>query len=138
MLGSTGSVISGVYDSVFALIYPQACAICGASVESRHNGVVCASCWNATQLFDESDTLCWKCGAFTPAEVAMDKRAAVRCGQCETASFTAARACGLYEGALRASVLALKREPHVSRRLLQTLADARRRAPISEADLILP
>ncbi|HEY3103905.1 MAG TPA: ComF family protein [Pyrinomonadaceae bacterium] len=138
MPGSTVSVISGVYDSVFALIYPQACAICGASVESRHDGVACASCWNATQLFDERDTLCWKCGAFTPAKVAMDKREAVRCGQCETASFTAARACGLYEGALRASVLALKREPHVPRRMVQTFRKAQQRVPIAGADLMIP
>ena len=132
------SIISGATDSLLALLYPQACAVCGAAVESRHDGVICSRCWQATRLFDERDTLCWKCGALSSATVAADKRHSVRCGQCETDDFTAARACGLYEGALRASVLGLKRAPHVSRRLLQTFANARQRTPINDADLIVP
>lgn len=89
-------------------------------------------------MFDEHDALCWKCGALSLATVAEDKRQSIRCGRCDDDGFTAARACGLYDGALRASVLALKRAPHVSGRLLQTLNDARQRAPINEADLIVP
>ena len=132
------SVISGAADSLLTLLYPQACAVCGAAVESRHDGVACLRCWEVTRLFDERDALCWKCGALSSANVAVEKRQSVRCGQCDDDGFSAARACGLYEGALRASVLALKRAPHVSRRLLQTFDDARQRAPISEADLIVP
>lgn len=131
-------VISGAYDSVLALIYPQGCAACGGSVDSRHDGVACAACWDATRIFDEDDTLCWKCGALSTAPVAEDKRQTVRCGRCDSDSFTAARACGLYEGALRASILALKREASVARRLLDTLKHTQRRAPLAEADLIVP
>src|SRR5438270_3097262 len=119
------SVISGAADSLLTLLYPQACAVCGAAVESRHDGVACSRCWEVTRLFDEHDTLCWKCGAPSSATVAEDRRQSIRCGQCDDDGFTAARACGLYKGALRASVLALKRAPHSSRRLLQIFARAR-------------
>lgn len=132
------SAISNVTNSLLALIYPQACAVCGDSVESRHDSPVCSACWAATRVSDESDVLCWKCGAPSSATVAEDRRQSIRCGQCDEDGFTAARACGLYDGALRASVLALKRAPQVSRRLLQILARAQHRAPIHDADLIVP
>jgi ComF family protein len=133
----TGTHLSHLYDAALALVYPQACAVCGASVESRHDGVACASCWRRARLFDEKDTLCWKCGAFTPAAVSEDKRKSVRCGECDNDSFNAARACGFYEGALRVSVLQLKRTPHVAPRLASLMLAAQQRGPINNADLII-
>jgi competence protein ComFC len=134
----TGTYLGHLYDAALALVYPQACAVCAASVESRHDGVACASCWRATRLFDENDTLCWKCGAFTAAAVSEDKRISVRCGECDDAAFTAARACGFYEGALRASVLELKRQPHLALRLARLMLVAQQRSPISSTNLIIP
>ena len=52
--------------------------------------------------------------------------------------FTSARACGSYEGGLRASILALKREPHVARRLAAMMLQAQKRKPSDKADLIIP
>src|SRR5687767_4040084 len=138
MSNVTASVISGAYDSVLTLIYPQSCAACGTSVDSRHDGVACSKCWEATRIFDEDDTLCWKCGALSTAALPEDKRRTVRCGGCDADSFTGARACGLYEGALRASILSLKRESTVARRLVETLKQTQQRAPLAEADLIVP
>ena len=130
--------MDGIYDSVLALLYPHACAVCGASVESRHNAPACAACWNNAKLFADEQSLCRKCGAVTDAIVSEDRHQTIRCGHCDAGSFTAARACGLYEGVLRASVLVLKREPHLGRRLLQTLLSVQRRAPLSDANLIIP
>jgi competence protein ComFC len=130
--------LSSLYDAALALVYPQACAVCGASVESRHDGVACASCWQATRVFTEDDTLCWKCGAFTAAAIGKDKRKSVRCGHCDDDAFTGARACGVYEGALRASILELKREPHVAARLAQLMFAAQQREPLNSALLIVP
>ena len=138
MLRSAASAINGMYDSILALVYPHACALCGASVESRHDAPACAACWASTRLFADEATLCWKCGAITQATVREDQRKSICCGGCDNDSFAAARACGLYEGALRASILALKREPCVGRRLLQTMFRAQRRAPLGDADLIVP
>jgi ComF family protein len=138
MFGSAATAINGIYDSVLALVYPDACALCGASVESRHDAPACAACWASTRLFADEDTLCGKCGAITEATVREDQRWSICCGRCDADSFAAARACGLYEGALRASILALKREPYVGRRLLQTMFRAQRRAPLRDADLVVP
>jgi ComF family protein len=132
------TLTSTLYDAALALVYPQACAVCGGSVESRHDGVACAACWSATRLFTGDDTLCWKCGAFTRAKVRDDRRRSIRCGQCDEDSFTAARACGFYEGALRASVLQLKREPHVAARLARLMFAMQQREPINSANLIIP
>jgi competence protein ComFC len=130
--------LSAVYDAALAVVYPQLCQICEASVESRHDGVACAKCWSETHLFTSSDTLCWKCGALNSAHVSDDKREAIRCGRCNDDAFTAARACGFYEGALRASILELKRHPHVPRRVSELVYDLQRCAPFDNADLIVP
>jgi competence protein ComFC len=137
-MSSTINHLSSLYDAALTLVYPQACAVCGASVESRHDGVACAGCWQATRLLIEGDGLCWKCGAFTSAEVDREKRESIRCGRCDTGAFSNARACGFYEGALRASILSLKREAHVARRLAQMMFELKKREPLDSANLIIP
>jgi ComF family protein len=129
---------SSLYDAALALLYPQMCAVCGASVESRTDGVACAACWQETRIFTAEDTVCWKCGALSLGMVSEEKRTEVRCRRCSREAFTAARACGAYEGALRASVLALKREPHVSSRLARLMFETQQRAPLEEATRIVP
>lgn len=70
--------------------------------------------------------------------MALEVRPTVRCRRCDSEEFTAARACGLYEGALRSAVLSLKRDPFVPPRLARMLGGAARRAPLDTATLILP
>jgi ComF family protein len=70
--------------------------------------------------------------------VTEDKRQNVRCGQCDNDAFTAARACGSYEGALRAAILELKRQPHLARRLAVLLREVQRREPLNATDVIVP
>lgn len=134
----TSTIVSHLYDAALALVYPQACAVCGASVESRHDGVACDTCWNATRTIGRDDTLCWKCGAFNRASIEEEKRDRVRCRRCDDDAFTAARACGFYEKALRASVLELKREPHVAQRLARLMFATQQRTPLNSVDLIIP
>ena len=131
-------LIDSLYDAALALLYPQACAVCGAGVEARDDGVACGSCWRETRIFTELDAMCWKCGAFSTAMVPPEKLADIRCRRCEQEPFAAARACGRYEGALRASVLALKREPHVAARLARLLYETQRREPLRSATRIIP
>ncbi|HEX8143664.1 MAG TPA: ComF family protein [Pyrinomonadaceae bacterium] len=130
--------LDSLYDAALALLYPQACAICGASVEARAEGVACGACWGETRIFTIEDTLCWKCGAFSTAQTPPEKLKDVSCHRCEREPYDAARACGKYEGALRASVLALKREPYVSSRLARLLYEAQQREPLKRATRILP
>lgn len=125
-------------DSVLALIYPQRCAVCSASVESRAAGVACGNCWKQTQIFTGSETVCWKCGLPSIGTVPVERREEVRCHRCDDDFFTAARACGIYEGALRAAVLSLKRQPHISSKLKSLLLNAQRRFPLNKATRIIP
>jgi ComF family protein len=126
------------YDSLLALVYPQSCAVCDRSVESRALGVACSRCWRETKIFSGIESQCWKCGLQSSGSVPEERREEVRCRRCDELEFTAARACGVYEGALRASVLALKREPHVSGRVIDLLVATQARDPLHKATLIIP
>ena len=115
-----------ILDALLTLAYPQVCAVCDRSIEQRKFGVACEACWNATRIFTGEETLCWKCGAL------------VNCQRCDSQAFTAARAVGLYEGALRESVLLLKRQPHISSHLEQLLVAAAKRRPLHSSSRIIP
>ena len=131
--------LDAVADAALALLYPMRCAACGvASVERRADAPACAACWDATTVFGGDETLCWKCG--TPASVGLpaEVRERVRCRRCDAEGYTAARAAGKYEGALRASVLRLKHEPHVGARLSALLAQTQQRPPLDRATLVVP
>ncbi len=126
------------YDAILSLVYPQSCVVCGGSVESRALGVACSKCWRDTKIFTGGETVCWKCGLESRGSVPDEKREEVRCRRCDELYFTAARAGGVYEGALRASVLALKREPYISDKLIDVLVASQGRSPLSKATLIVP
>jgi ComF family protein len=129
---------SFLYDAALAVVYPQACAVCNGSVDARAGGVACAGCWEQASIFSGAETICWKCGLLSLGHIADDKREQVRCGRCDEDSFTVARACGVYEGALRAAVLELKRRAHVPSNLARLMFEASRRYPLGTATLIVP
>jgi ComF family protein len=126
------------YDALLAVAYPQSCAICGDSVESRKFGVACEVCWKRTRIFTGRERLCWKCGAFLDDEVLPISPEEVRCGRCETQCFNVARAVGSYKGALRESVLQLKRQPQLAPHLEALLITAAQREPLSLSTRIVP
>jgi ComF family protein len=110
-------------DALLALAYPQACAICGRSVEQRKFGVACEACWKETPIFTGDEA---------------EFREEVRCRRCDSQSFAVARAAGLYRGALRESVLLLKRQPYVSQHVEDLLVAAARRTPLHRSTRIVP
>ncbi len=126
------------YDGLLTLAYPQTCAVCGRSVEQRKYGVACEACWKATPIFDGAEAMCWKCGLPASAEISHEWRYQMRCRRCESQSFSAARAIGLYEGALRESVLLLKREPHLASHVEALLVPVARREPLNSCTRIVP
>jgi ComF family protein len=126
------------YDSLLALVYPQSCAVCAGSVESRALGAACANCWQKTQLFSGEGTLCWKCGLPSTGTAPPERREQVRCHRCDNEAFTAARACGVYEGALRASVLLLKHQPNICHKLRKQLIKTQKQYPLNKATRIIP
>jgi ComF family protein len=128
-----------VCDAALALLYPMRCAACeSAPVGRRADSPACAACWAATRVFDGGETLCWKCGALAHARLPPGARDSVRCRRCHEDHYTAARSVGAYEGALRASVLRLKHDPHVGARLAALLAAAQRRPPLDTATRLVP
>ncbi|HXD33983.1 MAG TPA: ComF family protein [Pyrinomonadaceae bacterium] len=134
ILDTTGRL----YDAALALVYPQACDVCGSAVESRHDGVACRLCWAETRLISSRDLLCWKCGVPVPVASKAINPEQVRCHRCDDVSFTAARAVGIYEGALRSSIIVLKQRPQVPERLVIEMVEQCERAPLDRATLILP
>ena len=126
------------YDAMLTVAYPQVCTICFRSVERRRFGVVCEACWQETRIFDGGETMCWKCGLLSPGDAPEILPEVVSCRRCDPQSFTAARAVGPYEGALRESVLQLKRQPHISEHLEQLLLAVAKREPLQHSTRIVP
>lgn len=116
-----------ICNAVLTLAYPQSCVICGRSVEQRRFGVACESCWKTTRIFTDDDEICWKCGSPGPA-----------CGRCAALAFTAARAVGMYNGALRESALMLKRSSFVPRHVEDLLVAAAGREPLQRGTMVMP
>ena len=125
-------------DAFLTVLYPQTCVICQQSVERRAFGVACEECWQSTLLFTGDETICWKCGAPFAGSVDQSRRGDVRCHRCDNHAFAAARACGLYEKALRETVLSLKRRPHVPQVISRLLLNTVSREPLNESTLIVP
>lgn len=126
-------------DAALSLLYPAECSACRAAlVDARADFPACARCWEETRLFTRTDALCRKRGAPAEAAPAGGRGEPPRCGLCDAEDFTAARACGVYEGALRASVLSLKREPHLGARAASLLGEAGARRPLDWATRVVP
>lgn len=97
-------------------------------IESWRDGVACNDCWLAVEQKIEriqaEKSSCAKCGVplpQLPKTAHPDER---RCGRCDDLAFNFARACGVYEGALRENVLRLKSHPQISTRLRELLKSA--------------
>src|SRR5688500_12279748 len=121
------------HNSLLSLIYPQECSICSCQVIGLDAGVACARCWAETHFFDGSAILCDKCGAFLGKAASPT---AVYCRRCDDHDYDSALAVGVYENALAASVLNLKRVPHMPKQLRRAIAS--RVVGSVDADLIIP
>src|SRR2546423_11780206 len=106
-------MLRNFFDPIVSVIYPQKCLACGGAVELLRDGAACADCWNATQIFDGTETLCRKCGAFLSRT---NGNGLTDCRLCGDAEFDMAFAAGIYERALAATVVNLKRSPYLSGR----------------------
>jgi ComF family protein len=124
-----------LFDSLLALTYPQVCHICAGSVENLSNGIVCENCWKRTRLFSGSEVLCKKCGAFLKDA---EKPVETFCRQCDDHFYETARAVGIYEKALAACVIYLKKEPFVPKRLQKLFVEAFYASTFADTSLIVP
>lgn len=134
-LTSFSRSFSVLLDSCLTLIYPQPCKICEKSVESRADGVVCQKCWRRTRIFDGTEIICAKCGAFLKFGGA---KVETFCHRCDEDFFDAARAAGLYEYALLTTILNLKNTPFVPQRLRDIFVRTYLKSPFQETEKIIP
>jgi ComF family protein len=114
------SAINVIRDGLLALAYPEECRVCGGAVESWDDGVACAECWNNPAFTTIlTGTVCHKCGAsLAPATGSPSQTLPPRiCGMCSSSPYSSLRSCGIYSGALEASILSLKIAPHICPRL---------------------
>ncbi|MBA3631309.1 MAG: ComF family protein [Acidobacteria bacterium] len=124
-----------VYDSLLALAYPQVCQICENSVENLADGVACRSCWKKTRIFSGTETLCGKCGRFLQPKPSNFK---TFCHLCDEHFYDSACAVGIYENALSASVLNLKREPFIARHLQNLFVSRFENSDFQDISLLVP
>ncbi|PYS97736.1 MAG: hypothetical protein DMF63_18900 [Acidobacteria bacterium] len=129
-------MIRDLPDSLLSVIYPQECRVCGGEVEALSDGIACRSCWAETKIFAGNETLCEKCGAFL---FDGQSRYPAFCRKCDEQNFDAAVAVGLYEKALAASVLSLKKTPRLAGKIKELLARICDRITVDKtSSLIIP
>jgi len=128
-------MLGKIFDSLLTLAYPQGCQVCGNSVENSDDGVACLLCWRKTNVFSGAETLCAKCSAFLQAKPTDFQ---TFCHRCDEHFYDSASAVGIYEQALAASVLHLKREPFVARRLRRLFISRFQNSVFQDATLVIP
>ena len=128
-------MLGKIFDSMLTLAYPQVCQVCENSVENLADGVACHLCWKKTNVFSGAETLCVKCGAFLQAKPTGFQ---TFCHRCDEHFYDSAAAVGIYEHALAASVLHLKREPFVAKRLRQLFVSRFQNSDFQDAALVVP
>ena len=90
-----------VVDPVLALVFPAACASCGAAVDRPRGGPLCGTCWSTLPAHPAASCACGEPLASPHAS---------RCGRCRRglSPFARGASLGPYEGSLRAVIHALK------------------------------
>ena len=124
-----------IYDSLLTLAYPQTCRVCSESVENSADGAACRKCWEKTRFFSERTTFCAKCSAFLQEKPSVHQ---TFCHRCDAHFYDCARAAGLYENALAASVVQLKTEPFVAAHLKNLFLSAFKNSPFHDATVVMP
>lgn len=128
-------MLQALSDPILSVIYPQECEVCNNEVEFSDDGIACSECWEETKIFSGDETLCGKCGAFLFGASSADP---ALCGKCDEHSYDRAAAAGVYEKALAASILRLKRTPYIAKRLKKLLAAALERTNTGSDTIVIP
>ncbi len=128
-------MFSALRSSLLSLIYPQECRVCQGPANNIAYGVACGDCWADTRIFTGAEMLCGKCGAYF-GEIAAPK--SVYCHKCDLHHYDQAGAIGIYEKALAASILHLKKVPVLSKELRRLTTSATGMSVFKDIDLLIP
>lgn len=125
-------------DGLLAVLLAPRCAVCSNPLERPTLGPVCSACWNS--ILPLTPPLCDLCGDPLPTWRVVSVPLA-RCPRCRRVSrpLDRSRAIGVYDGALRSIVHALKYEGRRSlARPLGALMKARCADVLADADVAVP
>lgn len=123
-----------IKDSFLSLTCPQPCHICSNHVGRQADGIACSECWSLTRLFKLTEMLCNKCGAFL-GEKASSKP--VLCHRCDEHQYSKARALGIYEKGLAATIVEMKHRPFIPHRVTECLKKRLENSDLN-ADVLIP
>src|SRR5688572_10546920 len=104
-------MFDAAFNSLFSILTPRKCAICGTGVDRVFDGTACADCWRATEIYSGDDAACRKCGLVLPSARSGGE---AMCWQCDGHFYDSARSIGPYAGALEEEVIGLKTVPQIS------------------------
>ena len=121
-------------DSIVCAVYPQQCFVCRCVVGSRQDGVACNRCWSETRIFDGSEDLCWRCGAMQDRTIGET----ASCPNCHDAYYDRAVAAGVYEKALAATIVDLKKQPTLSNKATLLIRDLVSRVDSGDTAILIP
>jgi len=125
-------------DALLSVLLAPLCAACARPLDRPTGGAVCPACWSS--ILPLTPPLCDTCGDPLPAWRLVSLPLA-RCARCRRLPrpIDRARAIGVYDGALRSIVHALKYDGRRSlARPLALLMQARGREALTGADLAVP
>jgi ComF family protein len=132
-------------NSLINLLYPQFCAICAARVGEYSLGIVCADCWAKSRPIARFKVRCGRCatpltGVGRPfnREAEAVSPESVRCHRCDDHFYDRATAVAVYEHGIAATLINLKHEPFVPRRLQELMTTSFFDSGFGNADLIMP
>lgn len=128
-------MFNAITDSILSVAFPEKCHVCGGLVETRFDGVACSPCWSATRMFVGGEPHCSKCGNLLEAS---RNGSADLCHQCDEHYYDQAESLGVYEGALAATILQLKKAPVIPQRIESALSDFIERTGFTNVDLVIP
>lgn len=131
----SAKMLDSLKTAVSALLFPVQCRVCGHLAENPSDGAVCGECWAKARIFNDTQTLCAKCGAYLRDSPTAGE---TFCRKCDSLHFDLARAVGPYEGAIAATILKLKRTPHLSETAGQHLINAVNLWGMGEATVLIP
>ena len=101
------SLLGEIAHSVFAVVFPASCPLCGQELGRAGWAGLCEACW--ARILPWTGPACAGCGLPFASERA-DQAAEPLCGNCrrDEYDFDWARSYGLYADALRSAILLLK------------------------------
>lgn len=127
-------LVSSIKDAVLNLTFPQACRVCRGKVRKSEFGIACSECWSQTCFIAPENIRCMKCGV--PSRDS--KFASPECPACRDHQYNLARSLGIYEKAMTASILHLKRVPMIPRILIDKLPEVLDSDDFTGVEVVIP